>query len=445
MNKINKNIDGKQNMKRTMQIYLTGLMLGCCVTNGEEKILNAKAQGWLEAVQAITAQETREQPIEKLEYASPMRARASKAEEDRLVAFVNAHPEIDYTTYRMDESVIDREEFHGQSLLICALASNYTNLIDLLEQKQQVVSRYEYKLGTNHNLLFRALAWQAYDAMGQIVRIRPDLMNETVVGDPFIFSVPSTGNQSALVQLLDTGLDVNEYRDTHGQTLLDAVSRDSDWFELVRRYGGRRSTQKNALPQAFRERKLRECASRAATISLDRIIFPGGRSVELPGYDMIENLTPSIMSAKWRELSGADEHALEKELRTLGEGCGGLVIFRCGEGGVYHLRPHIEPILNRLNLAGIYLMQIGTSSPFVRQSDFCPYIAAAPLPEPVDESNIGKDVWRPSAEESALTAERKYQAGKITWDAYAEQLSKLGFAAPPKPVAASSAALEGTP
>lgn len=417
-------------MRSITNMYIAIHLLCSCVAKGDGAESDLNAQQWLQAVRMITEQGQQDQAIDKIESVSPILARASQEEEERLVEFVKENPNIDFTVYLIPASGLCREDCHGRTMLICALASNYTNLLSELEHQDQVVSRYDYQPGINDNLLFRAMAWQAYDAMEQVVRIRPDLMSATVMGDPFILSVPSMGNRDVLKRLLDTGVDVNAYRGMHGQTLLDVISRDSIWFDLVRRYGGRAGRMRNNnLPQQFRKHKVQECANRAARIDLGRIVFPNGRSVVLPGHDMAGNTPADIPTVQWQKLSEASEHVLEQEMTALGEECGGVVIFRCGAGGAYHLRPHIEPILNRVNLMGIYLLQDGTGSPYVRPRDFCPYLTPENGNASVHGTAPSAPQGRSSAEETALRAEWNYREGVISWDAYAEQLRGLGFVA----------------
>ena len=386
-----------------------------------------------------------EKPIERQEFASPVLARASKAEEDRLIAFVKAHPEVDFASYHLPVTADIQKEGHGSTLVACAARFNFTNLLGVLERENKAISRYQFQRASD-SPLFEAYACQSTDALVELAKMRPDWLLNPPNGASIVFDMVAMGDKATLQRILDLGADVNAIDPLDGRTLLDRVSRDSDWFDLVRTHGGRRillahgvDAIKSPVPAKYRERKIQQYFNEAVQVYSNRMVFHNGSSVALPGFDMADGWLGSIQMAKWREMSGAEEHALEQELKPLGEQCGGVVIFRCYGGGVYHLRPHIEPILNRLNLIGIYLAQDGTGSPYVRPRDFCPFIAPATSPKPAEDSASAAQSWQPSAEESALTAEWKYQAGKITWDAYAERIQKLGFVAVPNPQAVNGA------
>ncbi len=374
-----------------------------------------------------------EKPIEKQKFASPVLTRASKEEEDRLIAFVKAHPEVDFASFHVPVTADIQKDGHERTLVACAARFNFTNLLEVLERENKAISRYRYQRESD-SPLFEAYACQSTDALVKLANMRPDWLLNPLNGASIVFYMVAMGDKATLHRLLDLGADVDAIYPLDGRTLLDHVSSDSDWFDLVRTHGGRRlflahgvDEIKSPVPAKYRERKIQQYFNEVVQVYSNRMVFQNGSSVALPGFDMADCWLGSIQMAKWRELSGEEERALEQDLKTQGDRCGGVVVFRCYGGGVYHLRSHIEPILNRLNVIGIYLTQNGVGSPYVRQRDFCPFLPPATLPKPDEDSASAVQSWQPSAEESALTVEWKYQAGKITREAYVERLQRLGF------------------
>lgn len=423
-----------------LAVLFPGLLnvIGYCAEQSHELHISRSKEdlrGFMEQVQ----NEGEPAAMSPLNYVAPFISKASREEEAEWMNFVRQHPGLDYATYRIAAEDTHRQEYQGQTLLVVAVACNYTNLIGLLESRHRVVSRLKPPATEGANLLLRAMAWQSFGAMEQIARLRPDFLVPGEGERPLTYHALALGNMDLMERLLEWGVDVDCPIPWRGATLMDLVKNDPHGFELVRRHGGRRTLPpvgffecESFVPKPYRLRMVQRNMDKAACLYSNRIEFTNGVIIPLPDYEILTLEEQFLIRARWKEMAQADQDRLEMELKELGRQSERLVLFRCQNGGVYHLQPHIEPILNRLNLVGLYLQKTGTDSPYIRPYDFCPFVEEAEKSSSHTgaESHSAREKYSP--EEMALAVEWRYQQGMLSFEDYREKIERLGFVPGPE-------------
>lgn len=301
----------------------------------------------------------------------------SSQEEAEVIERVKAHAHIDYADYRVGFRWEAATPPAGWSFVCRAAYENYTNLLVVLEQQDQVVSRYVVPPNEKSPLAV-AYDGEAYDAIEYLARMRPEWMNpKPAEGMPVIIQAV-TGNQLDLTaRLLDWGADVNS-RGINVDTLMDVAGRRSlQMYELIRRRGGRASDENKGISRfkpEVRAQLVEKLTPNMLCMASNQLIWTNRRQIHLPPRQEPAGNSGYPFPA-WRDLSGDESYELEKLLEEAGEAGGGTILLKYTEPlDRLFLQSAVIPILDRLNLVGLWIPPDGEPLPLVMRHDYFPLL-----------------------------------------------------------------------
>jgi hypothetical protein len=307
--------------------------------------------------------------------AKPYEEFHSEAEESRWVAFVEAHPEMDFASYRMREDVTN-----GMQLISFAAGRNYDRLLTVMEQRGGAIRRHVVQDNTASPLAL-ALMFEADEAVEVLLKIRPEWANRF---DPFLGSVPvyvpmAKTDVPGVKRLLDHGADADSVDGLTGQSLLqNAALRSLEMYELVRRQGGRQNQSRHLFQwkPEIRAALIEKNMPLASSVYPDKIVFASGVGVD---YPRVETATNAFGQERVL-LSPLPQEAvvvLKHELGVVGLKGSGTLIMKCYGDSYNGLARWIEPLLSELNLAAIYVHEYGRPSSPKTPGSYVPTIQKA--------------------------------------------------------------------
>jgi hypothetical protein len=279
----------------------------------------------------------------------------SRAEEDKWVSFVEAHPGNDYAIYRMREDVTN-----GMTMINFAAGRNYYRLLDVMEQSGGAIRRYEIP-ENNASPLTLAMLFEADEAVDMLLKTRPEWANrfDPVMGSSPIYVAMTKTNIAGVELLLDHGADVDSVDGMTGQTLLqNAALRSPEMYELVRRHGGRQNQGQYLFrwKPEIREALVNKYSTMACSAYPDRMVFASGATVYYPGTETVTNALGQEW-AKYLPLPQSAADVLRQELSAVGLRGSGTILINCHAGSQKGLARWVEPCLTDLNLAAIYVSE----------------------------------------------------------------------------------------
>ena len=287
------------------------------------------------------------------------------AEEHKWVSFVEAHPEIDFATFR----VMTNSPTRGIEMVTYAASRNYLELLGVLEEKGGAVSRFQVG-PTEFSPVRIAMACDADEVLPFLLRERPDWIAQAPDGmDPPVVIALNISQTNQLTILLDAGADINS-RGQDGRTLLQfAAFRSVELFDLIRRRGGKSAV----LSQNFMWGKeviqglINKYSDCALHLYDDRIQLANGDSI--PFFQAKPPWLAESAAERVRP-DTADEQAttqLVLELKKAGAKNNGTLFFIVHPNSDNLNYLHLEPILERLNLAALYVPDEGFEWGTLRQ------------------------------------------------------------------------------
>ena len=301
----------------------------------------------------------------------------SPEEEGKLIEQVRAHPELDYALCQVTrEGALSTNA--GLRLVYTAAYEDYTNLLNVVEQQDRAVSRYETPEG-EQTPMDLAFAGKAYGAVELFARLRPDWLNPP----PFRGTAPITSfvwrNDVEMTRkLLDWGANVNS-RGVSANTLMEMAGRKSmEMFMLIRSQGGKCSFENKALSKwkpEIREQIIEKHRPFICHLVSNRLELADGEWVALPPKELLTSPVGGAAFPDWRELTSDERHQLEVAFQKAGAQCGGTVLLAYHDNhDPFFIQSSLVPILEGLNLVVIYIPPEGRKLPFHLQNDFFPLL-----------------------------------------------------------------------
>ena len=301
----------------------------------------------------------------------------SAAEEAKLIEQVKAHPEIDYALCQvtLEGALLTNG---GLRLVYKAAHEDYTNLLAVVEQQDRAVSRYETPEG-EQTPMDLAFAGKAFGAVELFARLRPDWLNPPPSrGTPPIILYIWKNDIEWTRKLLDWGANVDS-RGVNANTPMEMAGRKSlEMYELIRGRGGKCSFENRALRKwdpEVRNQVIEKYRPHMCHLISNRLELATGEWVAVPPKELISSPAGELPFPSWRELTSDERYQLEKAFRKVGEQCGGTVLLAYHDADDHlFIRWSIIPILEGLNLVGIFIPPEGDKLPFHLKNDSFPLL-----------------------------------------------------------------------
>lgn len=297
------------------------------------------------------------------------------AEEAKLIEQVKAHPEIDFAICQVTlEGTLSTNG--GLRLVYKAAHEDYTNLLMVVEQQDRAVSRYETPEG-ELTPMDMAFAGKAFGAVELFARLRPDWLNPPPSrGSSQVATFVWKNNVELTRKLLDWGANVDS-RGVNAETLMEIAADSSlEMYELIRNRGGKCSFENKALSKwkpEVRNQVIEKYRPHLCHLISNRLELADSEWVTLPPKEPVSSPAGGPAFPSWRDLTSDERYQLEKAFQKVGEQCGGTVLLAYHDAhDHFFIRSSIIPILEGLNLVGIFIPPEGGELPFHLKNDFFP-------------------------------------------------------------------------
>lgn len=298
-------------------------------------------------------------------------------EEAKLIEQVKAHPEIDYAVGQVTLEG-EMSTNGGLRLVYKAAHEDYTNLLVVMEQQDRAVSRYETPEG-QQTPMDLAFAGKAFGAVELFARLRPDWLNPPPSrGTPQVILYVWKNDVELTRMLLDWGANVDS-RGVNANTPMEmAGSKSIEMYELIRSRGGKCSFENRALRKwnpEVRNQVIEKYRPLMCHLISNRLELANGEWVALPPKELIASPAGGPSFPSWRELTSDERYQVEKALQKVGEQCGGTVLLAYHDAHDHlFIRSSIIPILEGLNLVGIFIPPEGEKLPLHLKHDCFPLL-----------------------------------------------------------------------
>lgn len=269
-----------------------------------------------------------------------------------IVEFVNSHPDIDYSTYRLDGC------YTGSTFTLVDFAASrdYTQVLAVVESLGAVAG---FNVPENLSTpLEYALTVGASTSVRYLARVRPDWLQRSfsIDGPPLIQEV--IGNDTAMAQLLiEEGAHINA-TDYLGRTVTDIAGRKSpEMLDLLRSHGGLFRTGVAGEPSIaanVRSSLVARCGNAVINVYSNRFVLPSEQIIEY-------SYTNDWVSYRPVPLSSNQQLTLYNEIIALASNGNGTVVVRYHEKSESGFLGYISPLLRSNGIFGLYVPADGVT------------------------------------------------------------------------------------